>query len=167
MGDDERVSERLSIAIDARVRRTQSGRAARPLARRHRAGMRAGDFILLVLSGAFAVAMLLGLMLAPVAGAVVALIAAVVVAHAAGSSGSAASAARRSSASCPTSPAMLSNGAAAGLSLAGAIELAAREMPEPAGGEMRTIVEQMRVGQPVDARSRPCASGCRRARLRC
>ena len=46
---------------------------------------------------------------------------------------------------------VLSNGASAGLSLAGSIELAAREMPEPAAAEMRTVVEQMRVGQPLDA----------------
>jgi tight adherence protein B len=35
--------------------------------------------------------------------------------------------------------------------MAGAVELAAREMPEPAAGEMRTVVDQMRVGASLDS----------------
>ena len=45
---------------------------------------------------------------------------------------------------------LLANGASAGLSLPAAIQLAARELDDPAGTEMRSVVEQLRVGQPVD-----------------
>jgi tight adherence protein B len=45
---------------------------------------------------------------------------------------------------------LLANGASAGLSLPAAIQLAARELDDPAGTEMRTVVEQLRVGRPVD-----------------
>jgi tight adherence protein B len=150
MGDDERVSERLSIALDARVRRTQSGRRLARWLDGTGTGVRAGDFILLVLSGAFALSMLLALLLAPLAGTIVSLIAVIVAARSWGEW----QRGRRREAfigQLPDLARVLSNGASAGLSLAGAIELAAREMPEPAGEEMRTIVEQMRVGQPVDA----------------
>jgi energy-coupling factor transporter ATP-binding protein EcfA2 len=68
MADDERVSERFSIALDARVRRTQSGRRLARWLDGTGTGMRAGDFILLVLCGAFALSMVLALILAPLAG---------------------------------------------------------------------------------------------------
>jgi tight adherence protein B len=45
---------------------------------------------------------------------------------------------------------LLANGASAGLSLPAAIQLAARELDDPAGTEMRSVVEQLRVGRPVD-----------------
>jgi tight adherence protein B len=45
---------------------------------------------------------------------------------------------------------VLSNGTAAGLSLAGSVELAAREMNEPAATEMRTVVQELRLGRPLD-----------------
>jgi tight adherence protein B len=45
---------------------------------------------------------------------------------------------------------LLANGASAGLSLPAAIQLAARELEDPAATEMRSVVEQLRVGRPVD-----------------
>jgi tight adherence protein B len=45
---------------------------------------------------------------------------------------------------------LLANGASAGLSLPAAIQLAARELEDPAATEMRTVIEELRVGQPVD-----------------
>jgi tight adherence protein B len=45
---------------------------------------------------------------------------------------------------------LLANGASAGLSLPAAIQLAARELDDPAGTEMRSVVQQLRVGRPVD-----------------
>jgi tight adherence protein B len=45
---------------------------------------------------------------------------------------------------------LLANGASAGLSLPAAIQLAARELDDPAATEMRTVIEELRVGQPVD-----------------
>jgi tight adherence protein B len=45
---------------------------------------------------------------------------------------------------------LLANGASAGLSLPAAIQLAARELDDPARTEMRAVVEQLRIGRPVD-----------------
>jgi len=45
---------------------------------------------------------------------------------------------------------MLSNGTQAGLSIAGAVQMAARELDEPAAGEMAGVVQEMRLGQPLD-----------------
>jgi tight adherence protein B len=45
---------------------------------------------------------------------------------------------------------MLSNGTQAGLSIAGAVQMAARELEDPAGAEMRNVVQEMRFGQPLD-----------------
>jgi tight adherence protein B len=44
----------------------------------------------------------------------------------------------------------LSNGTQAGLSIAGAVQMAARELDEPAGAEMANVVQEMRLGQPLD-----------------
>ena len=45
---------------------------------------------------------------------------------------------------------MLSNGTQAGLSIAGAVQLAARELDDPAGAEMRTVLQETRMGRPLD-----------------
>ena len=45
---------------------------------------------------------------------------------------------------------MLSNGTQAGLSIAGAVQMAARELDDPAGSEMAGVVQEMRLGQPLD-----------------
>jgi len=45
---------------------------------------------------------------------------------------------------------MLSNGAQAGLSIAGAVQLASRELNEPASVEMAAVVQEMRLGQSLD-----------------
>ena len=45
---------------------------------------------------------------------------------------------------------MLSNGTQAGLSIAGAVQMAARELEDPAGAEMAAVVQEMRLGQPLD-----------------
>jgi tight adherence protein B len=45
---------------------------------------------------------------------------------------------------------MLSNGTQAGLSIAGAVQMAARELDEPAASEMAAVVQEMRLGQPLD-----------------
>ncbi len=45
---------------------------------------------------------------------------------------------------------MLSNGTQAGLSIAGAVQMAARELDDPAGAEMANVVQEMRLGQPLD-----------------
>ena len=45
---------------------------------------------------------------------------------------------------------MLSNGTQAGLSIAGAVQMSARELDDPAGAEMAAVVQEMRLGQPLD-----------------
>jgi tight adherence protein B len=45
---------------------------------------------------------------------------------------------------------MLSNGTQAGLSIAGAVQMAARELEDPAASEMAAVVQEMRLGQPLD-----------------
>ena len=45
---------------------------------------------------------------------------------------------------------ILSNGTQAGLSMAGAVQLAARELDDPAGAEMRSVLDEMRVGRALD-----------------
>jgi tight adherence protein B len=45
---------------------------------------------------------------------------------------------------------MLSNGTQAGLSIAGAVQMAARELDDPASAEMAAVVQEMRLGQPLD-----------------
>ena len=45
---------------------------------------------------------------------------------------------------------MLSNGTQAGLSIAGAVQMAARELEDPAAAEMAAVVQEMRLGQPLD-----------------
>ena len=46
---------------------------------------------------------------------------------------------------------MLSNGTQAGLSIAGAVQMAARELEDPAGAaRWRAVVQEMRLGQPLD-----------------
>ena len=46
---------------------------------------------------------------------------------------------------------VLSNGTSAGLSLAGAMELAARELPPPASIEMGVVVQETRLGLPLES----------------
>ena len=45
---------------------------------------------------------------------------------------------------------MLSNGTQAGLSIAGAVQMSARELDDPAASEMAAVVQEMRLGQPLD-----------------
>jgi tight adherence protein B len=44
----------------------------------------------------------------------------------------------------------LSNGTQAGLSIAGAVQMASRELDDPAAAEMAAVVQEMRLGQPLD-----------------
>jgi tight adherence protein B len=45
---------------------------------------------------------------------------------------------------------MLSNGAAAGLSMQQAIRMASRELADPAGAELKRVIEEVQVGRPVE-----------------
>jgi tight adherence protein B len=150
MEDSGPIGARFAERLDARLRRTRSGRRLRRWLESTGATVRAGDFVALCASATFLVTVVFSRFV-PWLVAFLAALAAVT--GAARTWGERRRTQRREAfiGQLPDLARVLSNGASAGLSLAGAIELAAREMPEPAGGEMRTIVEQMRVGQPVDA----------------
>jgi tight adherence protein B len=45
---------------------------------------------------------------------------------------------------------MLSNGTSAGLSMPQAVRMASRELADPAGAELKRVVEEMQVGRPVE-----------------
>jgi tight adherence protein B len=45
---------------------------------------------------------------------------------------------------------MLANGSSAGLSMAQAVQMASRELAEPAGGELRRVVDEMHVGRRIE-----------------
>ena len=45
---------------------------------------------------------------------------------------------------------MLSNGASAGLSMQQAVRMASRELADPAGAELKRVVEEIQVGRPVE-----------------
>jgi tight adherence protein B len=148
--DDEAFGQRAARALDRVLRRTLWGRRLAGWLGSTGVSVRAADFLLLCFAAALALIVVYGFVFSRT----VAVIAAVAtVAGVARSWGERRRAARREAfiAQLPDLARMLSNGASAGLSLAGAIELAAREMPDPAAEEMRSVVEQMRLGQPVDA----------------
>ena len=45
---------------------------------------------------------------------------------------------------------MLSNGAAAGLSMQQAVRMASRELADPAGAELKRVIDEVQVGRPVE-----------------
>ena len=146
----ESLGSRLAGALERRLRRTHWGRRLGRWLETTGVDVRAADFLLLCVAAAFLAWVLLSL----VASRGVAFVAAVgAVLIGARSWGERQRRQRRDAfiAQLPDLARVLANGAAAGLSMAASIELAAREMPDPAAAEMRTVVEKMRVGQPVDA----------------
>jgi tight adherence protein B len=150
MAQDDPMVGRLSAGLDRLVRRTPAGRRLARWLGSTGMGLRTGDFLLLCLGADLALTVVFALVLAR---GVAVVLAVVVVVIAARSWGERQRRQRREAfiAQLPDLARVLSNGASAGLSLAASIELAAREMPEPAAAEMRTVVEQMRVGQRLDA----------------
>jgi tight adherence protein B len=150
MIEDESVGGRAGAILDSVVRRTHTGRRLGRWLRSTGVSMRTGDFLLLCLAADLVITLIYALMLAR---GVALVLGQVTVVIAARSWGERRRNQRREAfiGQLPDLARVLSNGASAGLSLAASVELAAREMPDPAAQEMRTVVEQMRVGQPLDA----------------
>ena len=147
--DEEGGLRRLLRRLDVRLRRTERGRrlstwlssAAVPLA--------PVEFLLGV-TGATVVLYVGGTLFLP---RLMALIVAVACAVGAARAWVEQRRARRRDqfvAQLPDVARLLANGASAGLSLPAAIQLAARELDDPAATEMRTVIEELRVGRPVD-----------------
>ena len=148
-GDDERRLRRLMRATDTRLRRTERGRRLGVWLSSAGVGLGPLDF-LVGLAGATIVLYLLGtLFLPPLMAAIVGLAVAV--------GGARVYVERLRNrrrdlfvGQLPEVARLLANGASAGLSLPAAIQLASRELDEPAATELRTVIEALRVGQPVD-----------------
>lgn len=146
---DEPLGRRLLAAADLRLRRTRSGARLTAWLRGAGVSMAPAEFLAAAAGLALAVWFIGRFFLS----GPVALVVAVLVAY-----GGARTyverkrAARRDAfvAQLPEVARMLSNGASAGLSMAGAVQLAARELDDPAGAEMRTVLEEMRVGRSLD-----------------
>ena len=147
--DDEPFSRRLLRGADVRLRRTSSGERLGVWLQGAGVPISALDYVLGVVLAAAVVWGIGQTFLGGVSAIVVAVGVAVL--------GSRAWVERKRAerrdafiAQLPEIARMLSNGTQAGLSLAGAIRLAARELDDPAGAEMRTIIEELRVGRALD-----------------
>ncbi len=147
--DDEPLLGRLRASLDRLLRRTPLG--ARLAAWLAGAGIEvaAADFVAVCAGAALVTFLLCSLLVVGPAALLVSLVATVTVARAWVERRRAA---RRDRfiAQLPELARVLSNGAAAGLSLPGAVSLAARELPEPAATEMRRVVEELRLGQALE-----------------
>jgi tight adherence protein B len=147
-GDDETALGRLRRAIDRRLRRTRYGQRLTIWLSSAGTRISAGDFVL----GSIAIALVLWLLLRFLFAGPAALLFAVGVTAGIARFHVERLRSRRSDAfvaQLPDLARVLANGASAGLSLPAAVQLAARELPEPAAAEMRVVVQELRVGPPI------------------
>jgi tight adherence protein B len=148
-GDDDGGLGRRLHGANARLRRTERGRRLSTWLSSAAVPFGPAELVLGCIAGTLAAFVLLGLFMPPLAALLLG--AAVTVGGARGWVER-----RRGQrrdlfvAQLPDVARLLANGASAGLSLPAAIQLAARELDDPAGTEMRSVVEQLRVGRPVD-----------------
>jgi tight adherence protein B len=148
-GDDEARLSRTLLGANARLRRTRQGRRLATWLSSAAVPFGAVEFLLGCVAGTLVGLGLFGLFMPRLA--------ALVLGAACTIGGARAWVEHRRGqrrdlfvAQLPDAARLLANGASAGLSLPAAIELAARELDDPAGTEMRSVVEQLRVGRPVD-----------------
>jgi tight adherence protein B len=144
-GDEEAGISRLRHRVDALLRRTAWGRRIAGWLLAAGSPVSPADFVLLCVSGAIPAWLLLTLVLTPFVAVIVTLAMVVLVSR---TLVERKRAARRDEfiAQLPDVARMLSNGTSAGLSLAGAIDLASRELSDPAGSEMRLVSQETRLG---------------------
>jgi tight adherence protein B len=146
---DDPDARKLRDALDARLKHTAPGRRLDTWLQAAGAPMAAADLVGLV-AAATVVAVLLLLLLVPLGAAVVAGLAITV-----GGTRWYGERRRRERSEAfivqlPELARTLSNASAAGLSMAGAIQLAAREVADPGGREMRNVVQEMRLGRSLE-----------------
>src|SRR3954449_8604974 len=148
--DDDAAVARLRQSFDAWLRRRPSGRRLGNRLQGAGSPLSPADLLLLCLSGTMVLAVALSLfmplgvaLLFAVAG--VPGIARVLVERKRGR--------RRDEFinQLPDVARMLSNATSAGLSMAGAMELAARELAQPAATEMEVVVQETRLGMPLES----------------
>ncbi|HWK27476.1 MAG TPA: type II secretion system F family protein [Solirubrobacter sp.] len=136
-------------ALDARLRRTGPGRRLAAWLAGAGVGVSPAELIGLVAASALLGWVLLSLLFARGLALVVAVAGAILIARALIERRRG----KRSdafAAQLPEIARMLSNGAAAGLSMAQAVRLASRELADPAGTELRRVVDEMRLGQTIE-----------------
>jgi tight adherence protein B len=148
-GDEEGGLRRLLHRLDVRLRRTGRGRRLSTWLSSGAVRLGPVEFLLCVAGASLALYLVATLFLPKL----MALVAGVACAVGAARAWVEKRRARRRDlfvAQLPDVARLLANGASAGLSLPAAIQLASRELDEPAATEMRTVIEELRVGQPVD-----------------
>src|SRR5829696_209821 len=149
-GNDEAGVKRLRLVVDAWLRRRPAGRKLGNWLQGAGSLLSPADLLLLCLSGTLFLMLVLSLFmpfgaasLFAVAG--VAVVVRVLVERKRGR--------RREEFinQLPDVARVLSNGTSAGLSMAGAMELAARELAQPAATEMEVVVQETRLGMPLES----------------
>jgi tight adherence protein B len=147
--DDEAVLGRVRRGLDRRLRRSRHGQRLGVWLSSAGTRIAAADFLL----GATAIALMLWLAFRFLFSGPVAFLFAVGITAGAARFYVERLRSKRSEAfvaQLPDLARVLANGASAGLSLPAAVQLAARELPEPAAAEMRVVVQELRVGQPIE-----------------
>ena len=139
----------LVRALDARLRRTRSGQRLGSWLLGAGVKISPVEFLGLVMSGGLAAFVVFSFLFAPVIALIAAAAGAVFVARGLierrrGN--------RRDAfvAQLPEVARMLSNGAAAGLSMQQAVRMASRELADPAGAELKRVIEEIQVGRSVE-----------------
>jgi tight adherence protein B len=149
-GNDEAGVKRLRLVIDAWLRRRPAGRKLGNWLQGAGSPLSPADLLLLCFSGTIFLTVALSTFMPRGVSLIVAVLVVIGVARALVERKRAQ---RREEfiGQLPEVARVLSNGTSAGLSLAGAMELAARELPPPASIEMGVVVQETRLGVPLEA----------------
>ncbi len=149
-GGDEAAVTRLRLTLDASLRRRSFGRRLGNWLQGAGSPLSVADLLLLCTTGTLVATLLASTVTAPgvafvISVAIAALVARMLVERKRGQ--------RQAElvAQLPDVARVLSNGAAAGLSLPAAVELAARELSDPAATEMRIVTQETRLGLSLEA----------------
>jgi tight adherence protein B len=149
-GGDEAGVKRLRQSVDARLRRSPTGRRLGNWLQGAGSPLSPGDLLLLCFSGVVFSTIVLGLFMPRLAALIISALVAVVTARVLVER----KRGRRREEfinQLPDMARVLSNGTSAGLSMSGAMELAARELEAPASTEMAVVVQETKLGMPVEA----------------
>jgi tight adherence protein B len=149
-GNDEAGVKRLRLVIDAWLRRRPAGRKLGNWLQGAGSPLSPADLLLLCFSGTIFLTVALSTFMPRGVSLIVAVLAVIGVARALVERKRVQ---RREEfiGQLPEVARVLSNGTSAGLSLAGAMELAARELPPPASIEMGVVVQETRLGMPLES----------------
>jgi Flp pilus assembly protein TadB len=149
LAEVERRAGTPMARLDVRLRRTEFGRQIQLRLARAGVRMKVSSFVLLVAASAVAAVVIVWQVLAPVLG----LLAAVLVGYLFLAYLSRQEEKRREAftAQLPELARVLSNATQAGLSLPTAIDMAADELADPAGAELRHVAESLKLGQPFES----------------